>query len=90
MCGGVLAGEHDEKRERKVRYGFMQGRDSNNELGTEESEDRVTVKQLGLLDPLEWEQRTVGRLLEGMSWRESSWLPESAIVEIKTMEGGGW
>ena len=50
----------------------------------------MTVRHLGLLDSLEWEQRTVGRLLEGVSWKVSSWLPGCARVEMKTVEGGGW
>lgn len=68
----------------------MQGSDSNNKLGTEETEDIVPVRHLGLLGPLEWEQRTVRRLLEGMSWKDGSWLPGSVKVEMKIVEGRGW
>lgn len=75
----VLAGEHDEWREESEVW-LMHGSELSNQLGIEETEDLVSVRGLerirGWLDLLEGDLRTVGRLLEALSWKERSWLPE--------------
>lgn len=64
------------KRERKVKCGFLQGRDYNNTAGTEKSEAAVIVTGVdwihGLVDAVEWQGAGKG-----------SSLPDSALREIR-------